>query len=126
MTDATTTDTWTDPTTGLECRIVQQGLGYLCGYVALPDNTEHPWHSLGATDDQLWNVDVHGGVTYAEDRFPLSQQSDGWVLGFDCAHYDDAYRPDDTNGTYRTPEYVRAECTKLAQQIADAAAREEA
>jgi len=78
------------------------------------------------TDETLSIVlalDVHGGLTYAEDHKPHQKPDGLWWFGFDCAHlgdfmpaYDDQYGIPE--GTYRTAEYVKKECEKLAEQLA--------
>jgi|TARA_R110002167_G_scaffold364987_2_gene588443 hypothetical protein len=46
------------------------------GYISLKPN--HPWFGKDTMD--LYKVEVHGGITYAE------QEGDRWVIGFDTAH----------------------------------------
>lgn len=86
---------------GLQCRVYANGIGYNCGYVAVPES--HPWYrkGYGACLDPAcgkdWHYDcavqgrleVHGGVTFAGEWW-----SDGqWWFGFDCAHSGDAPDP---------------------------------
>jgi hypothetical protein len=40
---------WTDYITGLECLIVRNPMGALCGYVGVPIG--HPWYGLGYSSD---------------------------------------------------------------------------
>lgn len=54
--------------------------GYWCGYIEIPKG--HPW--FGKEMDQL-DVDCHYGLSYAQK----SDESDDWVIGFDCAHSGD-------------------------------------
>lgn len=95
---------WIDEATGLDCLIVRNRLGALCGYVGVPP--EHPWHGLayGGVGEDYDNapdaiIDVHGGLTYAdacqEDvaeaegicHVPAPGRPDNvWWFGFDCAH----------------------------------------
>jgi hypothetical protein len=49
-----------DAETGLDCLIVRNRVGALCGYVGVPDS--HPWHGKGYHDV---DVRVHGGLTFA-------------------------------------------------------------
>lgn len=111
---------WTDTESGLECRIVRHpGAGHLCGYVQLP--ADHPWH--GRDYDDI-DVEVHGGLTYAQDRFPRQDDpGPGWVIGFDCAHLGDLSpfwdAPD--RGVYRDVAYVRDQCAGLAAAACAAA-----
>jgi hypothetical protein len=112
--------------------IVRNDLGNLCGYVGLPPN--HPAYGSGYDDV---DVDVHGGLTYAEAccghicHVPMAGESDDvWWLGFDCAHGGD-YLPmrkalaarfpyeifERFDDVYRDVAYVRAEVERLANQL---------
>src|SRR5574338_573285 len=86
---------------GLECRIqriiARETLkhffgGHLCGYVKVPDN--HLIYGKGWDDEELHQIDAHGGITYSEidkgnnSYLPLV----GHWIGFDCAHAND-YTP---------------------------------
>lgn len=80
-------------------------------------------------------IDVHGGVTYT-DRCQAGgkichvaqpgEPEDVWWIGFDCAHAGDVtpshrsrgYPRFDSYESYRTVDYVRAEVTSLASQLA--------
>lgn len=71
-------------------------------------------------------VDVHGGLTYAEDAPPSAadDQKGGWWFGFDCAHsgdltpkYAGRYGLHE-GGEYRTFDYVKSEVESLARQLA--------
>lgn len=117
---------------GLRCAVLDNGIGYLCGYVALPGS--HPAHGLDCDDDLLADIRVHGGLTFDSSEFPGADM-DGWVLGFDCAHFMDAPNPewvaskshrrlverDDeryANATNWTVRMVREEVEQLAHQLA--------
>lgn len=124
---------WRDETTGVPCLAQRGPLGAWCGYAAVPPG--HSWH--GADYDDV-PATVHGGLTYADRCRPAvgichvprpGEPADVWWLGFDCAHAWDVvpgilqYSPalyDRGDGTYRDLNYVRAECTALAGQIAAA------
>lgn len=88
------------------------GPAWRCGYVRMP--LEHPWCVDMSRDDvfgRLESMNVHGGVTFAE------QSSDGsgyWWIGFDCAHRGDTM-------ANCTLEYVEGECRELMRQLADVA-----
>lgn len=122
---------WVDEATGLDCLIVRNHYGALCGYVGLPP--EHPWHGLDYSD--LW-IEIgwdapHGGLTFAGACAENTPEGEGichipepgrpdnvWWLGFDCAHVGDLIpsgimlvHPGDR---YRDFEYVKGECTTLA------------
>lgn len=74
-------DDWLNP--------IERGWGN--GYVVLPPG--HPWH--GVDYDEI-NVDVHGGLTFSRAANNLSWAEiepdwlDGWVIGWDTAHFDDS------------------------------------
>ncbi len=85
--------------------------GWGNGYVVIPKG--HPLHGKGY--DSL-NVNIHGGLTYANsvdeldwDEFTKGDKG-GWVVGFDCAHYGD------TSGN--CPEsFVMEESMSLKNQL---------
>jgi len=132
---------WIDAATNLDCLAVRNHMGCWCGYVGVPP--EHPLHGK---DYQDLDLDAHGGLTFAdachEDapiessicHVPFPGRPDGvWWLGFDCGHWMDfmpghqararalgilPYR--DAGEVYRDLSYVRAECARLAEQLAAA------
>lgn len=138
---------WVDEATGLDCLLVRNRLGALCGYVGVPP--VHPWHGQdygakvvepaddgdprGGEIDSI--IDVHGGLTYANACQEDEAESEGichvpapgrpadvWWFGFDCGHYRD-FAPGyairfDIGGTYRDLDYVRGEIASLAAQLA--------
>lgn len=138
---------WVDEATGLDCLIVRNHGGALCGYVGLPPG--HPLHGLDYDEaHERADIDVHGGLTFAdrcqkgdEDGWHIchvpepGRPAEVWWLGFDCAHFGDIsprheqdYRDagiDKTawghSETYKDFGYVQAEVTRLAAQLAIAA-----
>ena len=139
---------WVDVATSLDCLIVRNQFGGLCGYVGVPP--EHPCHGAGydsirVSGEEDW-PEVHGGLTYAnvcieglpEDRSVChvpepGRPADVWWFGFDTGHAGDlqpAMKAREAalglppimgmGETYRTVGYVRAECARLAEQLADA------
>lgn len=143
---------WIDPATGLDCLLVRNGGGALCGYVGLPP--EHPWHGkgyseclVGCGDDWCYRhspeatARVHGGLTFAAACADTADESrhichvpepgrphDVWWFGFDCAHSQD-YSPAYAHRweripseVYRDVEYVQDECAALAQQLVEVSA----
>lgn len=104
---------WVDDATDLDCMIVRNRVGSLCGYVGVP--REHPWHGQGYDDLE----------PYPEVHNPIGRPDDVWWLGFDTAHAHDLspsmnrYGMNEY-GVYRDLAYVRAEVTRLAQQAASA------
>jgi hypothetical protein len=129
---------WIDEATGLDCLIVRNHFGGLCGYVGVQPG--HEWHGVeyGVPD-----VDVHGGLTFADLCQEGAEDGPGvchipepgrpanvWWLGFDCGHYMDiqpAMIEEDfpygdmwgLKPAYRTFEYVQQECAGLAKQVAE-------
>lgn len=75
---------------------------HLCGYVTFP---KLPLKEPGY--DHLCDVDVHGGVTYAQ------QNEDGsYTYGFDCAHFGDSDR-----SNCKRPNWILSEARNLYQEI---------
>jgi hypothetical protein len=102
---------WVDEATGLDCLIVRNHHGALCGYVGVAEG--HPWFGRGYSEclehgpdceaswehDNTGEVNVHGGLTFsgpcAESEDPsvhiCHQPQPGrpekvWWFGFDCLH----------------------------------------
>ena len=76
---------------GLPCLANRNHHGVWCGYVAVPPG--HPLHGKGYDDV---DVEVHGGLTYADRcsehicHVPQpGEPDDVWWFGFDCAHAGD-------------------------------------
>lgn len=119
---------WQDEKTGLPCLIVRGSSGSLCGYVGVADGHRHYGRDYSDCD-----VEVHGGLTFAEfcaeDRehgichIPGPGEPDKvWWLGFDCAHSGDIqpkhiYKFGDGYARYRNIDYVKGECSRLAAQL---------
>lgn len=98
----------------IECSIHRNGVKALCGYITLaPDNKLY-----GVGYDDL-DLQAHGGLTYNS-----YDDNNNWVIGFDCAHYQDLSPyfllseeySFGQRGTYRDMEYVKSECESLAEQ----------
>lgn len=113
---------WIDPATDMDCLIVENGMGFLCGYVAVTEG--HPAFQKDYNDV---DVNVHGGLTYADFcqengkicHVPLpGRPHKVWWLGFDCAHGWDIPR---LGGTLKDETYVKAECESLAKQLKEMA-----
>ncbi len=91
---------WVDEATGLDCMIVRNRRGALCGYVGV--GPDHPTH--GKDYHECRDVRVHGGLTFAggcaesgdPSKFVCHIPQPGrpdkvWWFGFDCAHaYDES------------------------------------
>jgi hypothetical protein len=78
---------------GLSCAVVLvREAAHRCGYVRVP-----PGHPLFGKDYNDVDVEVHGGLTFAEIE-PCKEHEDGqgYWFGFDCAHAhagDSSYDP---------------------------------
>ena len=73
---------------GYEFCIIHNGRGYRCGYFKVTPG--HPYYGKDYSD-LYEEVDVHGGLTFADKDYPCGRDNDdGWWLGFDCAHSLDA------------------------------------
>jgi hypothetical protein len=99
---------------GLECAMIDSGIGFINGYVRLPE--DHVARSAGY--DQInRSVSVHGRLTYGVD-------ADGWV-GFDTGHGGDYWPGMDTKYFFgpaeRTWDLERltAEVEGLAEALAN-------
>jgi hypothetical protein len=113
---------------GFQWVVVHNGMGYRCGYVRVP--LGHPWHGKDYND---LNVEVHGGVSFAEADVPCDAPGadTDWWIGFDCAHAFDApdpeltlIRPDQAfrvrEAEVRAQAYTENECRSLCQQASNA------
>lgn len=138
---------WIDGDTDLDCLMVRNPVGALCGYVGVQPG--HPWHGKDYDAVEPY-PEVHGGLTFASFCQEGAEDGPGvchvpapgrpanvWWLGFDCAHiHDIAPKYDDVGElptalsdgfmsqtfgepfkTYKTFEYVQQECAGLAKQI---------
>jgi len=111
---------------GLQCGMKRNQVGTWCGYVAVPKS-----HPAYVQEYEKLNVDVHGGLTYADTRFPVKwpwptkPPMDVTVFGFDCGHWMDFSPGMPLPGhlmkdgeEYRNVEYVVTEIKSLAFQFA--------
>ena len=99
----------------IHCSIHRNGVKALCGYITLTKDSS----LYGVGYDDL-DLHAHGGLTY--DGY---DENKNWVIGFDCAHYQDLSPyfllseeySFGQRGTYRDMEYVKSECENLAEQV---------
>lgn len=123
---------WVDPVTDLDCMILRNRMGNLCGYVGVPES--YPGFGEDAEFVDLRHY-VHGGITFTgrcveegdtEERIchiPFEGRPDPvWWFGFDCGHAFDliplfAFRGVQLGDEYRTMQYVVNECTDLARSL---------
>lgn len=134
---------WIDAATGLDCLAVRGPMSCWCGYVGVP-----PGHRFYGVDYETPDVDVHGGLTFADRCMEDTLEGEGvchipepgrpadvWWLGFDCGHFMDLVprmnatlrdigherlpAPPGFEDVYRDLDYVRAETVRLAAQLID-------
>lgn len=127
---------WFDDATKYPCLILRPfgSMGALTGYVGI--NWKHALYGKYWADDSFPNLDVNGGITYSRIKKPKFYKHIAknfpyrWWIGFDCGHLYD-YQPVlikvmekvgcsadlHKTGTYKTVEYVKAECESLAKQL---------
>jgi hypothetical protein len=122
---------WIDETTDLDCLIVRNRMGALCGYVGVP--TGHPWHGIDYNNIEPY-PDVNGGLTFSDFCFKDQPENKGvchvpasgrdpdvWWLGFGCAHAHDVVPSMDEvewfDASYKNWAFVTRECERLAEEI---------
>lgn len=126
---------WVDRATGMPCLIVRNHLGALCGYAGVS-----PGHPLHGKHHDAPDIEVHGGLTYADRCQPTTDEAQGichvpepgtphdvWWFGFDCSHLGDVVpgmitllsfgRSELERGEYRDVGYVAGQVTELAAQL---------
>lgn len=126
---------WIDDDSNLDCLIVRNHSGALCGYVGVPES--HPFYEKHYHDTDT--LAAHGGITFADFCADDGDEARNichtgqvanakvWWFGFDCAHACDLspkvlkdfpdLRPLFGHDVYRDFDYVKAECRKLAAQL---------
>ena len=101
---------------GLECAMIGSGIGFINGYVRLPE--DHVARHAGY-DEINRTIEAHGGFTYGVDE-------DGWI-GFDTGHSGDYWPSIPSNlRTYEDVSWARAwtfgdlqaEVERVADQLA--------
>jgi len=87
---------------GLKCAVVQaREASHRCAYVRVPPT--HPLHGKGYDDDGV-DLNVHGGLTFAQEEPCTEADGKGWWFGFDFCHcFDEIYDPNPDLATL-TPE----------------------
>lgn len=123
---------------GLACLLLRGPMGAWCGYVGV--GPDHPFH--GKSYDDI-DVDVHGGLTYADKcggsicHVPKpGMPADVWWFGFDTAHSGDIVPrmlasdiklglPHIDYGfpqSYKNIDYAKRETERLAKQLTEVTA----
>lgn len=137
---------WVDEATNLDCMIHRNRVGALCGYVGV--GPDHPWHGkhydecdvmvhggLTYSDKCQETATEDNGICHVPAP---GREHDIWWLGFDCAHGQDVCPAYESTmkatgfpltafergvwgpPSYKDIEYVTAEVTALAAQVAQA------
>lgn len=108
---------WVD--SGLDCLIVRNHSGALCGYVGLPEG-----HKYFEEHYQNIRIDVHGGITYSSPKCTTDSIEFDKLLywiGFDCSHSWDYSPMFDYNfesvEQYKNIEYVKNEINSMIEQL---------
>lgn len=70
-----------------------------CGYVQLPADSKY----VGVDYDSI-PVHCHGGLTWSE------AEENGYVIGFDCAHYGDRIE-------FQNEDYCANQCKSIIDQL---------
>lgn len=126
---------WIDEDTGLDCLIVRNSGGALCGYVGVPESHrlfEVDYDDAKTKDDDY--IECHGGLTFAGPCSPQEDPAKGichtgdianktvWWFGFDCGHCDDIHPAyewvTEYDASYKTFNYVKNEVMSLAAELA--------
>ena len=104
---------WSDPDTGYSCWLKRGPTGGWNGYVCVP--VDHRWWGKEYGDEELEEVEVHGGLTFSA----MWLAEGDWWLGFDCAHgFDTVPAMMEFPGSrYRTVSYAIGQVTSLAHQV---------
>lgn len=125
---------WVDEDTNLDCMIVRNLMGALCGYVGMKPDTRLyglSYDEVNFLIDSNSLENVHGGLTYGAqcNGLLICHAPDPgcpdhvYWLGFDCLHAFDGcpgYKQDNfwpEDRKYRNFAYVKREVESLAQQL---------
>ena len=120
---------WIDEKTNLDCLIVCNRMGALCGYVGVPKHHQY----FGKDYDEVRDVFAHGGLSFSGECREAEDERKGichseecaankkvWWFGFDCAHAGDlvpSFGDDFEGAEYRCFSYVKIEVEYLARQL---------
>lgn len=61
-----------------------------CAYIEIPKT--HRWYGIPYTDEELENIECHGGLTYAGNLHHVlgkEESNQRWFIGWDYAHSED-------------------------------------
>jgi hypothetical protein len=92
---------WTDPQSSLLCLATRHRLGFLNGYVGVPEN--HPAYKLPC---EAVMAAVHGGLSFAGHCKGIDEECARlWFFGFTCGSYLCAFGTSDTVGESQAPQF---------------------
>lgn len=96
-----------------------------CGYVGIPK-----CHKLYGKSLEGFELECHGGLTFAGQHKNFEFLNDSWLFGFDCSHIFDliphnvlmannpmAFYWDEMQATYKNLEYVKENIYSLYEQL---------
>lgn len=128
---------WIDPKTDLDCLIVRNQAGALCGYVGISEN--HPFYKKDY--NKIPEIEEphlpYGGLTYSDFCQEGLDPSEGichipengrldkiWWFGFECVHFRDyvpmTHREWKNPCIYRDFDYVKSQVELLAKSLKNA------
>ena len=107
--------------------VVAYPIGHRCGYVRIARDNPLFNEFLGNNNFlEVYELCVHGGITFVETSVWWENKEGSLWIGFDCTHYGDAQDPQirtyyagerQKEGEIRTCEYVENECLSLIKQL---------
>lgn len=118
---------------GIICRVMGGPFSNYNGYVGVPKSNPAWGKHYSDLEEQGTNIDVHGGLTFAEQGKEFSMHwpdPELWWFGFDTSHawdsvdygYGDGHEK--TRGHYWTAEEVAKEVQRMAEQFDELALKE--
>lgn len=110
---------------GYHFLIVSYGI-HPCAYVEIPK--DHRWHGKKYDDEELYNIDCHGGLTYADNLSHVlgtEESNQRWFIGWDYAHagdFEGYYLDERWGGSFKddkkwTTEEILNEVKTVIEQI---------
>ncbi len=69
----------------IKCRVLRNKLGAWCGYIEIVKPDE--W----GDDYEEFPIEVHGGLTFYDEKSDTKPDDNKVVIGFDCCHYFDQF-----------------------------------
>lgn len=134
---------------GFQCYLKRNRVYAWCGYVEIPEGNKYYRKNGDVETDDYEDIDVHGGITFAEATTSDDPYQKIIVIGFDCCHLEDFAPIEDymnrkmldlpvelqekmtqllhhpllkkyaPEKTYRNIEFAKNECMKMVDQVID-------